>query len=368
MGRLGSGVRKRKNGIYEKRFSINGKRISVYGKTLQILSEKEENIRKDIRTGIYDNRNIILDTYFERWITNRRLYIKENTICTYRSYYYKHLSHLLGKRKLQQIKPAELRLVQECLANSLKASTANICFKVLKAVLNDAVTDEIITYNPAKGIRPIKEMEEKAINTYHRALTINEQDMLMSELKNDYYYEFIAFMLCSGMRIGEVAALTWNDIENDIIHINKTLTRSEIGKSKIGNSTKTNASMRDIPLTDTLESILINWNNKEKKKVLKDERIFYSIQGRIVQSGMINRAISRAIHSLKDQGYKIDHFTSHGLRDCYATRFIEQGGNMQTLKTLLGHKSLAMTMDLYSHVLPSTKKAEADRVKFNIVV
>ncbi|MCI8889082.1 MAG: tyrosine-type recombinase/integrase, partial [Hungatella sp.] len=57
------------------------------------------------------------------------------------------------------------------------------------------------------------------------------------------------------------------------------------------------------------------------------------------------------------------HFTAHALRDTFATRFIEQGGNPQTLKTILGHSSLAMTMDLYSHVLPNTKQQEMDNLK-----
>ena len=368
MKQIRNGIRKRKNGCYEKRISINGKRISIYGNTLDVISEKEEKIRKNVYSGIYDKRNIILDDYFEKWIKDRKLYIKENTICTYTSYYYNHLSPILGKRKIQKIEPRELRTVQEQLARKLKASTANICFKILRAILNDAVTDQIITHNPAKGIRLIKDNNEKAINTYHRALTIFEQEMLMSELKEDYYYEFIAFMLCSGMRIGEVAALTWNDIEYDnyIIHINKTLTRLEDGKNIIGNTAKTESSMRDIPLTDTLQAILTSWKNK--KNNASGDRIFSSIHGGIVQCGMINKAISKAIDNLKEKGYHIEHFTSHGLRDCYATRFIEQGGNMQTLKTLLGHKSLAMTMDLYSHVLPNTKKDEADRIKFNIAL
>lgn len=59
----------------------------------------------------------------------------------------------------------------------------------------------------------------------------------------------------------------------------------------------------------------------------------------------------------------MEHFTAHALRDTFATRYIEQGGNPQTLKTILGHSSLSMTMDLYSHVLPDTKQKEMNQLK-----
>jgi integrase len=69
---------------------------------------------------------------------------------------------------------------------------------------------------------------------------------------------------------------------------------------------------------------------------------------------------------LDEKGNHIDFFTCHCLRDTFATRFIEQGGNPQTLKTILGHSSLSMTMDLYSHVMPNTEQKEMDNLKIVI--
>ena len=77
-----------------------------------------------------------------------------------------------------------------------------------------------------------------------------------------------------------------------------------------------------------------------------------------------NRKIGKFILSL-DKGNGMIKIR-HALRDTFATRFIEQGGRPQTLKTILGHSSLAMTMDLYSHVLPNTRQMEMDRVKIQI--
>lgn len=65
--------------------------------------------------------------------------------------------------------------------------------------------------NPAEGIKALKEVNAKAAETYHRALTEQEQKDFMQEMANDYYYEFVAFLLCTGMRFGEAAALTWSE-------------------------------------------------------------------------------------------------------------------------------------------------------------
>ena len=66
---------------------------------------------------------------------------------------------------------------------------------------------------------------------------------------------------------------------------------------------------------------------------------------------------------LKENGVVIDRFTCHAFRDTFATRYIEEGGSAQVLKTILGHSSLSMTMDLYSHVLPNMKQKEMDNIK-----
>jgi integrase len=192
----------------------------------------------------------------------------------------------------------------------------------------------------------------------------------MAEIENDYYYEFIAILLCSGMRIGELGALSWRDIDgkNNVIHITKTLSFDEDGTMVIGDSPKSEAGKRDIPLTATLKALFTRWKNKTENIYSMNGTVFVTTEGNMIHNHSINRVISRALDRLDKQGRHIEHFTAHALRDTYATRYIEQGGNMQTLKALLGHSSLAMTMDLYSHVLPDTKHKEAESMEFDIAL
>lgn len=368
MARLGAGTRKRADGTLEKRFTVNGKRYSVYGKTTKEVTAKEQDIRKLIEAGLYtNNRNITLDGYFEEWIKDKRNVIKGNTLKTYTCIYKKHISPTLGNKKIQQIERREIISLQRALSERISATSINAVIRVLVIILNDAIKDEVISKNPAKGISILKE-QIKASETYHRALTEEEQSAFMQEISSDYYYELIALLICSGMRIGEAAALFWNDIDykNNVIHINKTLTMSEDGGLIIGNSPKSNAGKRDIPLTDTMKTILSKQRSKFGVIPMGTNNVFISVYGGLIQNKVVNRAISDALNRLDAKGIHIEHFTAHALRDTFATRFIEQGGQPQTLKTILGHSSLAMTMDLYSHVMPNTKQKEMNNIHIAI--
>ena len=82
-----------------------------------------------------------------------------------------------------------------------------------------------------------------------------------------------------------------------------------------------------------------------------------------IASDTVGYSIDNVLDRLRQQGIEIERFTHHVFRDTFATRYIEEGGNMQTLKNILGHSSLAMTADLYSHVLPDTKQQEMKQIE-----
>lgn len=371
MARKAANIRKRADGSFEKRITIDGKRISIYGATAKECNEKELELRQQIASGTYtSNRNITLDAYFEEWLQNKRSSAKPNTLKTYKAYYNKHISPVLGKRKVQQLERREIIQMQSALTKNLSISSCNMILKILTIILNDAVHDDIIVKNPASSVKSLKNTAAKASETYHRALTESEQEIFMKEIKNDYYYSFIALMLCTGMRYGEVGALQWRDIDykNKCIHISKTLTYTESGNLVIGDTPKSEASRRDIPLTDNIADILSRhrtfmWGNVIPQK---DNLVFMSVYGTYVHNHAINRTITNTIARLEKKGIHIDHFTAHCFRDTFATRFVESGGSLQTLKTILGHNSLSMTADLYAHVLPNTKQEEMS--KMNIVI
>lgn len=199
----------------------------------------------------------------------------------------------------------------------------------------------------------------------------------MDAAKENYYYGLLAFQLLTGMRLGEVGALYWSDSDEEanVIHVRRTITRTEDGIFYIGDSPKTDAGARDIPMNKGIKEILMKQREKHEKSegqkddpqhIIEQKLCFLSPTGKMIGHYPVNKNIRKNLYKLKEKGIRMEPFTSHALRDTFATRYIEQGGNPQTLKTILGHSSLAMTMDLYSHVLPNTRQEEMDRIEIRI--
>jgi integrase len=220
------------------------------------------------------------------------------------------------------------------------------------------------------NVKITKVTDKKATDTYHRALDSDEMKMFMDELKSDYYFEFIAFQYATGCRIGEVSALNWSDIDTkkNCIHITKTLTYTADGKAYIGDTPKTNAGIRDIPMNETIKAILESQKAKSSITPIGAVRIFNTVNGGLVYNYAINRAIKKCLKRLEAKGTPLEHLTSHFLRDTFATQFAKDTKDLQTLKTILGHNSLAMTSDLYAHVLDVTKQEAMEAINIDIVI
>ena len=373
MARMPLGMRKKENGLFEKRFTVNGKRYSAYGHSAKECAKNEMEMREEIKAGLYNsNKNVTLDAYFDEWEKSRVGVIKNSSIEIIRSRYDNHIKPVLGKTKVQKIEKREVIKLQQDLSKNLSATTTNSVIAVLKSVLNGAVDDEVIAKNPAMTVKPLRTDDRpKASETIHRALTREEQKAFMEEAKSEWLYEFFCFSLCTGMRINEITALKWSDIDyvNNVIHITKTL-RWKKGGGITETPPKSKTSRRDVPMNDTIKKVL----QMQREKIALvygdifarqlDNNIFLGSNGsRAIASATVGYSIDSVLKRLRQQGIEIECFTHHAFRDTFATRYIEEGGNMQTLKKILGHNSLAMTADLYSHVLPDTKQQEMQQIE-----
>lgn len=368
MARLPQGVRRRYNGSYEKRITINGKRYSIYAGSTKELSEKEHELREQIRQGTYtQNRDITLAKYFDEWIASRSGTMKASSERVFKVTFNTHFRNSIGRRKIREIERREIVAVQKSLAEYHSPNTVNDRMTLLKSVFKSAMIDGIIVRNPCDGIKRIKADSVKASDTIHRSLTESEIEAFLSVQKGEWLYPFYLFSFSTGMRIMEISALKWEDIDYDknCIHVTKTL--SKVGKEYIETSPKTKTSRRDIPITEPIRTALAQQKKNDLMlfgggQLKKDARIFVSVRGGAMLSASISENITTTLEKLEKQGIYIDRFTHHCCRDTFATMYLRGGGNLQTLKTILGHSSLAMTADLYAHVLEDTKQEEMDKV------
>lgn len=370
MARCKPNFRKKANG-WEYRYTFEGKRYSEYGHTQdECLAKSQERMRK-IKAGLKaDAAKLTLDMWFDEWIRMKRSSVKPASLNNYRVIYRKNISPLIGKQKLVKIEKKHILDMQDVWERSFSVAYANNLLRICKMIFEDAVKEEIIEKSPAANVRTLKKGTEKeARETIHRAFTVEEQAAFMDEMKKNYYYPVAAFMLLTGMRLGEVAALEWDDInlEEMTLRVSATSTVSEDGKRTTGKP-KSKAGEREIPLKQKVLDLLdMAKERRELLNIPKDnQRVFFTPYGKEVSDGSINRAINSTLKSLEGKGVFIERITSHCFRDTFATRYIECGGNPNTLKEILGHSSLSMTMDLYAHVLPNTKRKEMDSIKIEV--
>lgn len=403
---------RKKQTTFAKTYVYHGHQYRVKGATKKEAEAKLRKLIAELEAGEYrKSKELTLDQYHEIWEDSRHGTVSENTIRK-QKFEYANISNTtidrngnrFGDLIMKDIEVQHCRILQSNLAKlkrkdknpncsepekSLHNSNCiNSMMALLSHILNDAMAEQIITYNPCKAVKPLrrKESEPEARTTYHRALSVKETEAFLNEAKDTWYYNAYVFMLNSGVRCGELGALKRSDIDeaNGVIHISRTITRTETGAHIVGTSTKTRTSKRDIPLTPELKKAIDNQirlnkiNNRDDGKIIDitpkdenkddsflqkkkndlDELIFKSSENSLLNDTVINRDIKR-----KCIKAGIERFSAHAFRDTFATRAIENGMNPNTLKEILGHTSLSMTMDLYAHVMPETKVNEMNLIK-----
>ena len=367
MAKLRPGMRE-KNGSIEYRFMVNGKRHSVCAKTVRECLEKETALRAKLaENGYRNNSTITIGQYFPEWIERKALIVKTGTIAAYTSAYNNNIKgSAIDNKRIIDLERREIINYMSAVAEKKTVNTANNTLRVIQCILNDAVRDGIISKSPAYLIKKLPTDKRHASETIHRALTREEQRLFVEELKDDWYEGAMMLQLLTGMRGGEVCALRWDDIdaEHNVIHVRRT-TAYDKNYDRVENTPKTRASVRDIPMNSDIRACLARQRQIQAFSKVSDieGHVFLNKRGTPAYTSLLSFGMKRVLERLEKKGVHIEHISDHAMRDTFATRYIEAGGSMQTLKTILGHSSLMITMDLYAHVLPDTKQSEMDRIK-----
>ena len=355
-------AKKRTDGYYRSSFVFNEKRYYVYAKTKDELREKENNKRDELKKGIESRINPTFDEYYKKWAEARRGQVSEATLRSQQKIINIVTNTNLdntrfGDLKLKEITIDELRFIQRSLQDKRKSQSVNDYMALVKHIMSDATKERVLDYNPCVLLKPLKLTESKARDTIHRALTIDEQKVFFENAKDSFYYNVYRLAVCTGMRVGEIGALKKTDIYDGLIHVERTITRDEIGAYYIGDNAKTEAGRRVIPINNQIKAILEDQQKQNEIMGNKSDLLFRSRENGLLLATPCDRAIKKIC--LKSG---IEHFTMHSFRATFATRCIENGMDFKTLQELLGHTNFNLTMSLYGHALTDTKKRAMDNI------
>lgn len=369
---LPAGITKRPDGLYMARFQYEGIRYTLYDKDLEMLKNRMEDQKYELRHGIYQKeQNITVDDWFHTWIEEYKMNnVKPTTLELYERTYIHHIYPYLKKRKLKDIRPEHIQRVFNQEAKKLSKQSLQRLHVIINSMFKQAYKNGIIKRNPVSmtTLPKGKEADER------RVMSKEEQEIFLKYTREVYYGDIFEVALSTGMRSGELRGLQWSDVDfdNRVIHITGTLVyTSKTGHYK--STPKTRTSRRDIPMLDNVYKIL----KKRKKEQLEmkmmlgaewnpikkvPDLVFTKANGNLIEQSILMKYLNHIVDLIHRDGIEFEHIMPHTLRHTFATRCIENGMPPQVLKTILGHTSLAMTMDLYSHVLPDTKAQEIQKI------
>lgn len=235
---------------------------------------------------------------------------------------------------------------------SYSNSTIEKIFLQLKIAFSIATEEDIITKNPMLA-HDIRRPKSSKADRKVRALTEDEQKRLTECILNDKvpkgrndYRNQILIALYSGMRMGEVNALSPKDIDfkQNVIHVNKTISMGVKGEGFLGESTKTYAGVRDIPISKALRPVL----EKALAEMLPNDLglVFYDANKNcVIPTSNVNSYYKRVCDKCG-----VECKGQHALRHTFATRCIESGVPAVVLKKWLGHTDIHVTLDTYADV------------------
>lgn len=290
------------------------------------------------------------------WKADKKQYVKRSSFSAYTLLLENHLIPAFGSK--HQIEEAEVQaFVFQKLEQGLSHKTIKDILIVLKMVLKFAVKNKWLEHQPF-DIQFPTEREKHTLEVLSRA----NQKKIMTYLQEHFTFRNLGIYIClsAGMRIGEICALTWNDINTDtgIINIRRTIQRIyaiEEGVRKtelVLDTPKTKNSIREIPMSKDLLKML-----KPVRKVMNNSFYVLTNDARPTEPRTYRSYYKNLMNELEMPALKF-----HGLRHSFATRCIESKCDYKTVSVLLGHSNISTTLNLYVHPNLEQKKKCIDQM------
>ena len=358
-------IYQRPNGLWCAELTLGydeqGKRIkkSFYSMDLERLQKEinDAKVRYD-RNLITQKNSYTIEEWVRFWLENYKIHsLKSKTFDNYEYALEKHIKGHFGDIKLDKVKPSMIQQLYNSMQNrKFSTSTIKKVHVALNQSFEQAIKNELMFTNPCNAVTIPKIEKRKAV-----ALSVQQQESFEQACreskrndkseKNNKCNLFL-FALDTGMRIGEIIALIWDDVDMNekIVNVSNTastvINRDEDAETKrkiVIDSAKTDKSVRTIPMTKRVVKII-----EEQKDLTQNKDFIFSSRNATI---LMERNLEREFHRICDKAGLDKMVTIHTLRHTFASRMIERKVEPKALCDLMGHSSIQVTYDVYGHMM-----------------
>lgn len=342
---------------YQGQISLpNGKRRSFSGKTKREVREKMAAALVLQRQGLLgQGQSPTLERYlYDTWLPMIKESVRPRTYESYDLNVRRVLPDL-GRIKLGQLNPADIQRCYGALKQSgLSTRSVQQCHTVLHGALRAAVRMELMTRNPTDGVTPPRPSRSEM-----KTLTSDQVRTLFTHTGGDRLHALWVVLVTTGMRLGEALGLAWDDIDFEAgsLTIRRALQRQR-GNGLVLAPPKTRRSRRTIyPDLDTLRVLKSHRASQLAERMAAGplwenaSTIFTTGMGRMLDPGNVRETFGRRLKAAGLPDVRI-----HDLRHTAATYLFTQGKHPSEVQALLGHSTVTLTLDTYTHVLPQQSK------------
>lgn len=313
-------------------------RNSVYGSSQREVREKLLDLRKNPAT------ETTVASFLDHWLLRKQKTVEPKTYEFYEILIRRHLRPRLGSLPLAKLTPFDVERFYDSATSRAGA--------VLRIVLADAASKGLLSTNPALRVE-IPKTERRRV----QPLTQEEIAALLSTASE--YRPLYVLALDSGARQGELFALTWNDLDIDSVSIQVIKTLEEINGRHRVKDTKSAASRRRVRLSTPTVAELVAHRIEMKKRGLKTNLMFCDSQGGFLRKSNFLRYEFKP--TLRRGGLRTS-IRFHDLRHTTATLLLLAGVNPKVVSERLGHARVEVTLNTYSHVLPTMQERAAEEI------
>ena len=364
MARRGENIYKRKDGRWEGRYikcrDISGKAVYgyVYSRTYTETKEKLTKISAEVKSKAHNPTSKDLSTYAFEWLDTVLLYCKQSTYVKYHNIVHKHIITDLGNLIISEIGTNTLSIYcqQKQFNDKLSSKSVKDILSVIKQIFKYASNSGAVINCDFSNVSVKSNHEEVSIITNFQLRKLI--DFLTTHI--NHVNVGILLSLYTGIRIGEVCALKYDDlnIESRILRIDKTMQRIQNfnGNSNktdiIISSPKSSCSLREIPIPQSVVDIII-----ENKLYSKSSYILTGEKDRYIEPRTLQNKFNKIASSCG-----IENVTFHMLRHTFASNCIEAGVDAKSLSEILGHSNVNITLNRYVHSSMKIKKMNIEKL------